>query len=97
MGERLLRHAQDVALLESRLATTLSDSLPAGAPPTLRIAVNADTLATWFIEALSACRDLLFELILDDQDHSRQWLERGEVMAAVTAEAMRLMWDGGFC
>lgn len=86
VGDRLLRHAQDVALLESRLANSLPDILPAGAPPTLRIAVNADTLATWFIGALSACPDLLFELTLDDQDHSRQWLERGEVMAAVTAE-----------
>lgn len=86
VGERLLSHAQDVALLESRLAKTLADILPTNAPPTLRIAVNADTLSTWFIGALSACHDLLFELTLDDQDHSRQWLERGEVMAAVTAE-----------
>ena len=87
VGERLLRHAQDVALLESRLATTMPDILPAGVSPTLRIALNADTLSTWFIEALSTCSGLLFELILDDQDHSRQWLERGEVVAAVTSEA----------
>ncbi|MGQ7845608.1 LysR family transcriptional regulator ArgP [Granulosicoccus sp. 3-233] len=87
VGERLLRHTQDVALLESRLATTMPDIVPAGVSPTLRIAVNADTLSTWFIDALASCSGLLFELILDDQDHSQQWLERGEVVAAVTADA----------
>ncbi len=87
VGERLMRHAQDVAVLESRLAATMPDILSETDTPTLRIAVNADTLSTWFIEALSACNGLLFELILDDQDHSRQWLERGEVVAAVTSDS----------
>lgn len=83
-GERLLRHADDVAALEQ----ALSADLPGVAPerPTLRIAVNADSLATWFLPALAGL-DMLFEIEIDDQDHSDQWLRRGAVAAAVTARA----------
>ena len=35
--------------------------------------------------ALAAVPDLQFELVVDDQDWSAEWLERGEVSAAVTA------------
>jgi LysR family transcriptional regulator (chromosome initiation inhibitor) len=52
---------------------------------TLRIAVNADSLATWFIAAMAATEGFLFDLVLDDQDHSADWLRRGEVVAAVTS------------
>jgi len=32
----------------------------------------------------------LFDLVIDDQDHSREWLRRGEVVAAITGEARAL-------
>jgi len=83
-GERLLRHADDVAALEQALAADLP-GVPAQRP-TLRLAVNADSLATWFLPALSGL-DMLFEIEIDDQDHSDQWLRRGAVAAAVTARA----------
>jgi LysR family transcriptional regulator (chromosome initiation inhibitor) len=51
----------------------------------LRIAVNADSLATWFVAAMAGTEGYLFDLVLDDQDHSADWLRRGEVVAAVTA------------
>ena len=84
MGERLMKHAEDVGLLEAQLARDLS--LTQGAAPVrLRIAVNADSLATWLLPALAATPDLLFDLVIDDQDHSADWLKRGEVSAAITA------------
>lgn len=83
-GERLVRHADDVALLEQALAADLP-GVPA-ARPVVRIAVNADSLATWFLPALAG-HDLLFEIEIDDQDHSDDWLRRGAVAAAVTARA----------
>jgi LysR family transcriptional regulator (chromosome initiation inhibitor) len=52
---------------------------------TLRIAVNADSLATWFIPAMAETDGFLFDLVLDDQDYSADWLRRGEVVAAVTS------------
>lgn len=83
-GLRLAKHAEDIALLESLVAKSLAlEEVGHGAR--VKIAVNADSLATWFIEAMAACPDLLFDLQLDDQDHSAGWLRRGEVSAAVTA------------
>jgi len=74
-----------VALLERTLG---EDSGPAGRPagtvPTIRIAVNADSLATWFVPVMAAVPDCLFDLVLDDQEHSADWLRRGEVRAAVS-------------
>jgi LysR family transcriptional regulator (chromosome initiation inhibitor) len=81
-GLRLIRHLEDVALMEAALAQDLPLT---GAPlPTLRIAVNADSLATWVLPALAHLPDVLFDLVIDDQDHSQDWLRRGEVAAAIT-------------
>ena len=83
-GARLAKHAEDVGLLEAQLSRDLSLA-PGSEASRLRIAVNADSLATWLISALVAVPDMLFELVVDDQDWSAEWLERGEVSAAVTA------------
>jgi LysR family transcriptional regulator, chromosome initiation inhibitor len=83
-GLRLIRHHDEVTLLDRRLAQDLG--LSAG-PASLRIAVNADSLATWVIPALAATEGLLFDLVIDDQDVSQDWLRRGEVLAAITAHA----------
>lgn len=85
-GARLARHADEVQLLESALAADLGD-LPEAGRASVRIAVNADSLATWLLPALALVPGLLFELVIDDQDHSADWLRRGEVQAAVTAHA----------
>jgi LysR family transcriptional regulator (chromosome initiation inhibitor) len=84
-GLRLIRHHDDIALLETALARDLprvSDG-----PPAIRIAVNADSLATWFLPALAAAPGPLWDLVIDDQDWSEAWLRRGEVAAAVTGSA----------
>ena len=90
-GARLARHAEEVGLLEHLLAADLglAGIDRPGAAITLRIAVNADSLATWLLPALAAAgaqgADLLFDLAIDDQDHSEDWLRRGAVSAAITA------------
>ena len=86
-GLRLVRHAEDVRLLEHATRRDLSNSLPIEKPTSVRIAVNADSLATWFIDAAAACEDMLFDLVLDDQDNSADWLRRGEVVAAVCSHS----------
>jgi LysR family transcriptional regulator, chromosome initiation inhibitor len=82
-GLRLIRHHDEVTLLERSLATALPGLSPG--PTTLRIAVNADSLATWVIPALAATQGLLFDLVIDDQDVSQDWLRKGEVVAAITS------------
>jgi LysR family transcriptional regulator, chromosome initiation inhibitor len=82
-GLRLIRHHDELTLLERTLAHDLPGLAPG--PATLRIAVNADSLATWVLPALAATDGLLFDLVIDDQDVSQDWLRRGEVVAAITS------------
>src|SRR6185437_8124159 len=54
----------------------------------LRIAVNADSLSTWFIQAMAQFgREdaALLSLTLADEDHTAEWLRRGYVLGAVTS------------
>ncbi|MGQ0567683.1 MAG: LysR family transcriptional regulator ArgP [Gemmobacter sp.] len=81
-GLRLVRHVEQVMLLEQALGS----DLPGPDTPKLRLAVNADSLATWIIPALAAVPDMLFDLVIEDQDASADWLRRGEVAAAITAD-----------
>jgi LysR family transcriptional regulator, chromosome initiation inhibitor len=93
-GEALCRHIERVALLEAELRAAWQadgrDVAFDGAPPTLRVAVNADSLATWFVPALAVATRttaLQFDITLEDQDHTADLLRRGEVLAAVTGTA----------
>jgi LysR family transcriptional regulator (chromosome initiation inhibitor) len=92
-GAALCRHAERVALLEQELRQALPagavEADPAGVP-TLAVAVNADSLATWFVGAAAAFAqrtEALLDVVIEDQDHTVQALRRGEVLAAVTAHA----------
>lgn len=82
-GLRMIRHHDEVVLLERALAADLPWLSPA--PATLRIAVNADSLATWVLPALAEVEGFLFDLVIDDQEVSQDWLKRGEVQAAITS------------
>lgn len=90
-GRALARHAEQVGLLEHALLAELP-ALAHGVQGrvTLPVAVNADSLASWFIAAAAeatANAPLLLDVSLDDQDHTAEWLKSGEVVAAVTALA----------
>ena len=71
-GLRLIRHHDEVALLQSQLTIDLPQLHTD--PATIRIAVHADSLATWVIPALAETSDMLFHLDIDDQDCSQDWL-----------------------
>lgn len=90
-GERLFRHAEEVRLLEQGvrrdLGLTSMSAEEASGWPSLRIAVNADSLATWFLPAMAEVGGVLFDLVIDDEDHSADWLKRGEVRAAISGSA----------
>lgn len=95
-GQAVLRLARQVDLLSSDVARELgagpADGPDGGSgsapPPTLPIAVNADSMATWLLPALAPLAgDVAFDLHRDDQEHTSALLRSGTVMAAVTAEA----------
>jgi LysR family transcriptional regulator (chromosome initiation inhibitor) len=90
LGAKLCAHLDKVRLLETDVAPTLFPTSPGAAQPlTLRIAVNADSLATWFPDAIAPfCRQTgtLLDLVLEDEAHTADLLRSGEVLAAVTAD-----------
>ncbi|MFD7056551.1 LysR family transcriptional regulator ArgP [Streptomyces mirabilis] len=86
-GEVVVRFARRLARLERDARTELGMS-EAGEPTRLSIAVNADSLATWFLPALTRVpRELrlCFELRREDENHTAALLREGVVMAAVTS------------
>lgn len=83
VAKQLLTYNDQRHLLERALAVDLGLSTDPAAP--VRIAVNADSLATWLLPALGQVSGFLFDLIIDDQDHSERWLKSGEVAAAITS------------
>jgi len=93
IGARLCRHAELMGALEAELHRELPELAQAGempGPATLRVAVNADSLGTWFVGAMARFgRDesTLLELSVDNEDHTADWLRRGRVLGAVTSIA----------
>ncbi|HEX4787202.1 MAG TPA: LysR family transcriptional regulator ArgP [Actinospica sp.] len=88
-GEVLVRYARQLLRLEADAAAELglgSDQVST----TLAVAVNADSLSTWFLDALERVPASLrvgFELLREDESRTADLLRRGRVAAAVTADA----------
>lgn len=83
-GIPLLRLAAQTALLESEALAEMT-----GLPDRLTrvaLAVNADSMATWFTDVLAALPHVLFDVRIEDQDRSARLLREGAVMGAVTTE-----------
>ena len=90
-GRLLLKHALQMRLLRADLERDLKDLAPgssgsAGDEERISIAVNADSIATWAVPALSslARQGLGLEIITDDQDFTIEWLREGRVLGCVT-------------
>lgn len=78
--------ARQLRQLEADAAAELGIAGAGGAP--IPLAVNADSLSTWFVGALAAvpaAAQLTFEVLREDEQHSAGLLRSGQVMAAVTA------------
>lgn len=85
-GKRLLRHYSQVQLLESELSVEMDADDPK-LPTIVKIAVNADSLATWFLPALCEVfkrHQWLLELIVDDESYTHNLLKNGEAVGCVT-------------
>ena len=88
IGRRLLNHVQQVRLLERDLQSAVPALDEEGLPERLRIALNADSLATWWAPAVSDfCADqhLLLDLVVEDQTVGLKRMRAGEVAACLCA------------
>lgn len=84
-GQEVLRLARqiDALALDAEQGIGAADRRPA-----VRLAVNADSLATWVLPALAPLAgDLRLELLREGEDHTADLLRGGSVMAAVTTES----------
>jgi len=86
LGRRLLNHAQQVRLLERDLKAQIPGLDEQGLPERLRVAINADSLATWWAPAVGEfCvrRGLLLDLQVEDQDIGVRRMREGDVAACL--------------
>ncbi len=80
--------------MESDLLTGLQGGGKAGRLQSLSVAVNADSLSSWFLPGVATVlqgHGLLLDVVVDDQDHTHDALKSGDVTGCVTtlAQAMR--------
>jgi len=88
VGRRLLNHVQQVRLLERDLQEQVPALEAEGETQRLRIAVNADSLATWWAKAVAefcASHRVLLELVVEDQQVGLKRMRAGDVAACVCA------------
>ncbi|WP_438280161.1 LysR family transcriptional regulator ArgP [Pseudomonas alabamensis] len=86
VGRQLLNHVQQVRLLERDLQRQVPALDAEGMPERMRIALNADSLATWWAGAVGpfcAAQSLLLELVVEDQDVGLRRMKAGEVAACL--------------
>ncbi len=88
-GQALLTHIKQVRLLEADLQHTLqpASSGTVQAYQNISVAVNADSLASWFFPGIQAAlqkHKLTLDVTVDDQDHTLEWLKNGDVIGCVT-------------
>ena len=90
-GNLLLKHTKMLRLLRADLERDLKDLAPsslggAREEERISIAINADSIATWALPALTplAQQGLPMEIITDDQDFTHEWLREGQVLGCVT-------------
>ncbi len=83
-GVPLLRLAAQTALLEAEALAEMAGGT--GGSPRITMAVNADSMATWFTEVFTELDDVLFDIRIEDQEHSARLLREGVAMGAVTTE-----------
>lgn len=103
-GAVVLRYARQQALLAQEMAGELELEATAGgpvrepggsgspAPVRLSVAVNADSLQTWFTGVLERAsdRDVVLELVVADEKRTTELLRSGRVMCAVSTAGARV-------
>lgn len=88
-GQRIVEHFLKVVQLESDLATTMRRD-EEDEWVTLPVAVNADSLATWFLDAVTPLLQserVLIDVITEDQEHTYALLREGRVAGCISTRA----------
>lgn len=91
-GQTLLTHVRQVQSMEQDVLRDLQRGATEGGADwqTLPVAINADSMASWFLPGVApllAAHRLLLDITIDDQDHTHDALKSGDVLGCVTALA----------
>ncbi|MCU1551124.1 MAG: ArgP/LysG family DNA-binding transcriptional regulator [Glaciihabitans sp.] len=85
-GQPYLRLARQLSILLEDARAEATEGT--GAPISVPLAVNGDSLTTWVLPALATLADRVsFDIHREDQDHSAALLRAGTVIAAITSDA----------
>jgi LysR family transcriptional regulator, chromosome initiation inhibitor len=93
-GQALLAHVKQLRLMEADLlGTRLGGAEPGAGWQSLSVAINADSVASWFLPGVARLLQrhrLLLDITIDDQDHTHDALKSGDVIGCVTTLAQPL-------
>jgi len=84
-GRKLIKHLRSIRLMEHELSDSMGLN-PSGEFVTLPVGVNADSLASWFLDALDGFlkeHSVLLDLYVDDENRTHEMLRRGEVVGCI--------------
>lgn len=88
-GEQLLRRVRPMQALEAEaLAEFLPEARAGSSTRSIALAVNDDSLETWFLAAIAELHrqfGYVFDVRVEDQDHTLDLLRAGTVLGAVTS------------
>jgi LysR family transcriptional regulator (chromosome initiation inhibitor) len=90
VGQQCIAHFRQVRLLEEALARKCARGKQALAPTPLDVAVNTESLSTWFIGAVKETLlegHLLLRIFAEDQEQTINLLRTGKVWGCVTSIA----------
>lgn len=95
LGLQLCQHVEQVTLLQHELNDRINALVdgPAATAATIRVAVNNDSLASWFPRVIKRAADevgVQLEVIPDDQEHTEKSLKSGDSLAVVTTLEERI-------
>jgi LysR family transcriptional regulator, chromosome initiation inhibitor len=91
-GKKILRLYNQVNQLEDEFRRSRQDT-PAESFSSLPIGLNADSLATWFFEAVQPFLEnhlVVLELMVDDQEETHRFLREGKVLGCVSTRSVAM-------
>ena len=92
LGRQLISHFKKICLLEEELAQELGAIKN---HPHISIALNRDSLETWFLELIESEKevfgDIILEIIADDQELTLNYLKNGTVSACLSTSEKEIL------
>ena len=87
-GEQLISHFHNITILEHSLKKKCLFKHDRGKNLTLAVAVNTESLSTWFISAIGKKlkdSEIILEILIEDQERTIDFLRAGKVWGCVTS------------